>query len=608
MDSIGAGFLEQRLMQTVVHVTHEAIQKIGGIGAVLQGLLTSKTYLEFVPRNILIGPFWPADESGERRLGPDGEVLHSSLDSLYRSPLAPRFREIEQEFGVRIVYGRRRFTDRESGVISMPEVLLIDIAQYDAAKIAAFKYVLWEKFGIESARHEHTWDFEQYVRLAQPAVAALHALGATSFVEPCIILAHEYMGLPTALAAILERPQSNFRTIFYAHEVATVRRIVESHAGHDTMFYNVMQSAMGEGLYVEDVFGDQGDFYKHALVKTAYRCDAIFAVGDETLQEARFLGKEFDAVEAQVAYNGVPCWKITLEEKMTSRRKLQNYCQALLEFTPDYVFTHVTRLVLSKAMWRDLRVLDHLELLFREKNQTAVLFALSTEVPARRPEDILRMEQLHHWPVAHREGLPDLSGGEAAYYQDVQEFNARSRNIKVIFINQFGFERKLCGSRMPADMEFMDIRKGSDVEFGQSMYEPFGIAQVEPISFGGICVYTNVCGCAGFVEKAAGGATPNAIVADYTQLPPGHLTPEELLAIGEPQRAGIESTVGKQVAVELMKRLPRTPADFQSSADRGHALAEKMSWNAVAREYVVPGLKRVAQRSYRKEDEFSHAS
>jgi len=26
-------------MQTVVHVTHEAIQKIGGIGAVLQGLL-----------------------------------------------------------------------------------------------------------------------------------------------------------------------------------------------------------------------------------------------------------------------------------------------------------------------------------------------------------------------------------------------------------------------------------------------------------------------------------------------------------------------------------------------------------------------------------------
>ena len=43
-------------MQTVVHVTHEAIQKIGGIGAVLHGLLTSRVYLEKATRNILVGP------------------------------------------------------------------------------------------------------------------------------------------------------------------------------------------------------------------------------------------------------------------------------------------------------------------------------------------------------------------------------------------------------------------------------------------------------------------------------------------------------------------------------------------------------------------------
>ena len=61
-------------MQTVVHVTHEAIQKIGGIGAVLHGLLTSRVYLDKVPRNILIGPFWPQDVSGDQRLGPQGEV------------------------------------------------------------------------------------------------------------------------------------------------------------------------------------------------------------------------------------------------------------------------------------------------------------------------------------------------------------------------------------------------------------------------------------------------------------------------------------------------------------------------------------------------------
>jgi hypothetical protein len=36
------------------------------------------------------------------------------------------------------------------------------------------------------------------------------------------------------------------------------------HPGHDTMFYNVLRSAMAQGLYVEDVFGSQAGYYKHA--------------------------------------------------------------------------------------------------------------------------------------------------------------------------------------------------------------------------------------------------------------------------------------------------------------------------------------------------------
>jgi hypothetical protein len=584
-------------MQTVVHVTHEAIQKIGGIGAVLQGLLTSKVYLDKVPRNILVGPFWPGEETGDRRLGPQGEVLYSSLDHLYRSPLASRFREIEQAYGVGIVYGRRKFVDKETGITSVPETLLIDVSQFDKEKIGIFKFDLWKEFGIDSSKYEHIWDYEQYLRLARPALAALHALGVASSVsEPCVILSHEYMGMPTALAAILEGPGSNFRSIFYAHEVATMRRIVEGHPGHDTMFYNVLRTAMAAGHFVEDVFGDQSGYYKHSLVKAARFCDGIFAVGDYTLKEARFLGADFVTVDAQIAYNGVPCWKIDVAEKMRSRNKLRQYCKTLLKFEPDYVFSHVTRLVPSKGMWRDLRVLEHLEGHLRQRNETAVLFALSTEVPARRGDDIRRMEQSYRWPVVHREGLPDLSHGEATYYQGVQEFNAQSRNIKVVFINQFGFDQRVCGQRMPADMEFMDIRKGSDAEFGQSIYEPFGIAQVEPISFGGICVFSECCGCAGFVNKATGGQpTPNVIVADYTDLPNKSLRPEQLLSIGQPQRDEIESMVAASVAADLFQRLPRTPAEFEQFIDRGHKLAEKMSWDAVARDYVVPGILRAAK-------------
>jgi hypothetical protein len=583
-------------MQTVVHVTHEAIHKIGGIGAVLQGLLTSRVYLDKANRNILVGIFWPSDDAGDKRLGPQGEVLYSSLDHIYRSPLAQRFREIEQQYDVGIVYGRRKYVDKETGITSVPEILLIDVRSFDQRRLGEFKFELWKQYGIESGKYEHIWDFEQWVRLGKPAVAALGALGAGTEIEPAVILSHEYMGMPTVLAAIMDGGAHKFRTIFYAHEVATMRRIVEGNPGHDTMFYNVLRTAIAEGHYVEDVFGDQSGFYKHSLVKASRFCDGIFAVGDYTLKEIRFLGPDFVHVDAQVAYNGVPHWLISVDEKMRSRNKLRKYCKNLLKFEPDYVFSHVTRLVPSKGLWRDLRVLEHLEAHLRARHETAVLFTLSTEVPGRREDDIKRMEATYHWPVVHREGHPDLSGGEAGYYEGVQEFNAQSRNIKVVFINQFGFEQKFCGVRMPADMEFMDIRKGSDVEFGQSIYEPFGIAQVEPISFGGICVFSECCGCAGFVNKATGGKqTPNVIVADYADLPKKGLRPEQLLAIGQPQRDEVEHSVAEMVASELLARLPRTPDQFAQFIDRGHALAEQMSWDVVARDYVLPGIERASK-------------
>jgi hypothetical protein len=205
------------------------------------------------------------------------------------------------------------------------------------------------------------------------------------------------------------------------------------------------------------------------------------------------------------------------------------------------------------------------------------------------------MEALYHWPVVHREGPPDLSSGEAVYYQGVQEFNATARNVKVVLINQFGFDRNTVGNRLPPDTEFMDIRKGSDAEFGQSIYEPFGIAQIEPISFGGICVFTNVCGCAGAVRAAAGGETPNAIVADYTELSERSIRPEQLLAIGQSERDAIEDIVAARVARELVARLPKTPAEMATFLERGQSLAEKMSWDAVATNYILPGIARATK-------------
>ena len=578
---------------TLVHVTHEAAGKIGGIGAVLDGFFTSQAYLEATGRTILVSPLFTTEPTVQERLGPNSEVLYSSMDGLVNTSYVKSFRRIEDQFNVRIVYGRRTFIDKATGIKSCPEVILIDITRIDKEPVNELKRKLFEEFGIQSHLYEHLWDYEQYVRLAPPALAAIKAIGAAQQDNPTIIVSHEYMGMPTALAAKVDGTY-DFRTIFYAHEVATMRRIVENHPGHDTMFYNVMKLAEVDKLYVNDVFGDQSSFFKHALVNASKYCDNILAVGDYVVDELRFLAPEFETTNIDLAYNGIPAYETSVEDKLASREKLQRYCENLLGFRPDFIFTHVTRLVQSKGLWRDLKVLEYLEKEFRTQQKTAVLFVLSTEVSRRRACAIRQMESCYNWPVAHREGMPDLSGGEASFYTGVQEFNTKSRNIKVIFINQFGFNRDNCGRRMPEDMEFMDIRKGTDVEFGQSIYEPFGIAQFEPLSFGGLCVVSNVCGCVGFAKDITGGQdVKNIIVADYTNLnDAGFLDIEDMCRIDADARNRIENHISEKVALEIAARLPKTTAELEEMIQKGYELARNMSWEVVVNNYLLNSLEK----------------
>jgi hypothetical protein len=584
---------------TLVHVTHEAVGKIGGIGAVLQGLFTCNSYLEAVSRSIIVGPLFSTEGPVSNRLGDNSEVLYSSIDGLVQTGYLEAFRNIENTYNVGIVYGRRTFVDEQTGVKSSPEVLLIDVTRTNKYAVNELKKHMFEQFGIRSDLYEYLWEYEQYVRLAPPAIAALKAIGAAK--NSTIVIAHEFMGMPTALAAILE-PACKFKTIFYAHEVATIRRIVENHPGHDTMFYNAMKLAHENRLCVNEVFGDQSSYFKHVLVDASKHCDAICAVGDYIVDELRFLAPEFETADINTVYNGIPAYQITLADKLHSKAKLQRYCETLLGFRPDFIFTHVTRLVRSKGLWRDLRVLEHIEKEFRTQGKTGVLFVLSTEVSQRRNGDIYKMESAYNWPVAHREGTPDLSGGEANFYTGVQEFNARSRNIKIIFVNQFGFNQANCGQRMPNDMEFMDIRKGSDVEFGQSTYEPFGISQLEPLTFGGICVVSSVCGCAGFVLDIAGAeGAKNLVIADYTRLN-GHETDsiETLLKIDDSVRKQIEQSVSERVAMQICSRLAKNESETENMIQTGFALAKNMSWDAVVQNYLLPTLQKVLSNSHKE--------
>ena len=145
------------------------------------------------------------------------------------------------------------------------------------------------------------------------------------------------------------------------------------------------------------------------MILRAGVCDRIFAVGDPVVDELRFLGGVFTDKPIDLVYNGIPAAPISLEQKLASRELLLQYAENLYGFRPDYIFTHVTRMVPSKALWRDVRVLEHLEWTLAAQGKRAVTFIVSTASPTgRRAEDVFRWEAEYGWPVGHRGDNGDL--------------------------------------------------------------------------------------------------------------------------------------------------------------------------------------------------------
>jgi hypothetical protein len=411
--------------------------------------------------------------------------------------------------------------------------------------------------------------------------------------------------LPLWYAARLNAPGA-FRSAFVAHEVATVRPIVESDGGHDTRFYNVMRLARSQHAYLEDVFGPQTWNFKNDMIKTAAGCDHIFAVGDLVVDELRFLSPQFRRKRIDLVYNGTPSKRYALDDVQASAAKLRAYAETLTGRQPRFVFSHVTRLVTSKALWRDIRVMESLDAELAERGESALLIWLSSVRPeGRTGADVAHMES-YGWPREHRYGWPDLVDLEAELYGPIQQFNARARASQIVLINQFGFSRDRCGQSMPADLGFEDLRRGTDLEFGQSIYEPFGIAQVEPLSTGALCVVSDVCGCLGFAAAGIGAESgpwrariealqerlPNIIVAPYTDLPAesGVRDWRQAMGIGQAERDVIEQQIAGRVARTVIERLPRTPAQKQTLIDAGFGLAQQMSWDVVAQAQLLPAL------------------
>lgn len=583
-------------MPTLIHATHEAAYKVGGIGAVLDGLLSAPAYLARVQRSIVVGPMDTRDPAEMDRLfAPRNNLFvryFSDRGMMACDPaLANALSDIEVAFGVRLCYATRQF----GGAVH--ELLLVDAAEARPDRYDGFKYFVWRRFGLDCSRYGGVEEFNHFMRMAEPSAAALNAIldADAAAPEPRWVVCHEFMGLPLWYGLELARPGA-YRSAYVAHEVPTARALVEGDGGHDTRFYNVLRQALPRGLTVDQVFGDWSGFFKHGLVRTAAQCDVVMAVGDPVVDELRFLDPGFRDKPISLIYNGVPSQRITLGDTRLSSARLKEFARRMIGIAPTWVFSHVTRMVPSKGLWRDLRVMEKLDSHLSWRMESAVHFMLSSVRPAgRESADAWRMSQAYGWPGRHRFGWPDLVEPEDTLYRAIADFNATARASRIILVNQFGWDRERIGALMPEDMRFGDLRAGSDLEFGQSIYEPFGIAQMEPLSAGALCVVSDSCGCVGFARQAVRdlgeGAGPfnNVRVVDYTSL--YDLGGRDPMSIGTWERNQVEQRAADAASWFIIDSLPRSAERKQQLIDTGFAMAGRMSWNVVAGERMLPAMR-----------------
>src|SRR5581483_9245112 len=180
-------------LDLVVHSTHEAGIKLGGIGAVLDGLLVQPAYNEAVKRTILVGVINTIDNVEMTRLFAPRNNFHAHYltwrgENDVSPDLARAFNQVERDYFVYIVYGTKKFGNYEH------EILLIDPHNVNPASVTEFKYYLNEKFGINSFRYQSDAEYNWYIAAAVPGFAAL---GALVNWQPgrAVLLAHEWLGL-----------------------------------------------------------------------------------------------------------------------------------------------------------------------------------------------------------------------------------------------------------------------------------------------------------------------------------------------------------------------------------------------------------------------------
>jgi hypothetical protein len=682
-----------------VHSTHEAADKIGGIGTVLAGLLPEPVYQAVFERSLLVGVYhFPAEGSVIDDLAVrEAKGWTVIFDSEVTEPGLPRGRgadarliralaEVAARFGTRLVYG-----ERQIAAGTRAPVLLASPQGVRRESVDAFRRAVRERRGLDLERYDleypaltdgldHTLarllesgaphpDVPEAVitdslgrpfpggvgwaagRAVVPQVAALdsfkglgavnkyllelqyHTLAAPALWAATRVLlaawaplaipaggqydpqrvtlfAHDWLGVPLWWAAEAAGERLG-QSVYLAHEACIFRLLAEGalhdHAGllravchpegFDASLYPYLAQAVAGGWDLATMFPGSGGFggiFHHLLNREAAYFDRVLAVGPLVRDEMTVVLRPERRQPPALCPNGIPARPVTIAEVSGRRWRLAQMAERYCGFEPELIVTAVTRAELSKAPWRNVGLLRRLaERLAARRGPKLVCFWLSAPKPRPLPGQVARWARAYGWPLDHTPGPEgDLRHDEVALWRAIADLNERYLGrAKVFYINQFGWRAGELGALNPENTTFEDLRLGTDVELAMSIYEPFGLAALEPYGAGAIPVLSDACGCARHLDSLGLGQT--VVTGAFTR----HGRAPR--SVDDAARRAIEAEVYDQIIDELLARLGVHPAadPLALRAQRletAQAALEQLSWAAAAERYLLPALQEPA--------------
>lgn len=472
-------------------------------------------------------------------------------------------------------------------------------------------------------------ELEFYFLAGSPIWHAVAALIAHHYrPEKATLFAHDWLGVPVFFAMELDRASGRngvpwpIPSVYFAHEARIARMLVEGTIrdkapylaarchpdGHDVSFYAYLArlEAHDPPLGLDDAFPEHrgpwgwrafDDIFYHALNRQAGRFDRVVAVGENVRREtALILRGGGNAPPLHLCPNGIPDFTAAgvpggddLEAKARrheeARARLVEFARAQVGFEPDAIFTTVSRCELSKAPWRNVEFFRSFLEQTAGLGTKALFIWLSRPRPLPTDEDVRRWKEWG-WPLEHRpisEG-GDLRPEEVFLSEMLRALNgAGEGRHRLLYVNQYGWDAARLGALDPGRTSFADLRLGTDVEVGLSVYEPFGIAPLEPFSSGAISVLSDASGCALHLRELQA----RGLISDDGFVVGRFARPEvDPARVGLSKLREIEAAVYAEMVPELLRKLAKPRRERLASAQ---AALRHLSWSASA-DYLLRAL------------------